>query len=563
MVSQLAIVHYRKLQGITLDFSDSITFISGPNGTCKSSLLHMISNAFQEIKGVSPLLSNKRTMQIIRGINPSLNPKIETLTKGDKQHQDPAKGIKGTLFTVKYMNGMVLNFRRHNSKTSPKTMRYAIKPSYTSGSRDRLPQVPVLYLGLPRLYPYGEFQNDAAIEKVRHHLPEEYEKEVIKLYSKLAHINISNPKAQRLKDVKPHTDFDTSVEGLDSNTISSGEDNLYIIVTALVSLRFFYESQQEPDHQKRLGSILLIDEFDATLHPSMQEQLLDIIQEYSKLYKIQMVSTTHSLSLLEYAFRKKIKVIYLKDDIERVIPMPEPDIYKIRMNLRQLTRKDIYDNKCIPVFTEDEEAREILDTLLSFMMDQDPLLGQIKSYLHLVEAPIGAESLRGIFSDRMISAKAGMFCVLDGDKQSDLSKNIICLPGKNSPEKFLYSYALELYDKNVGTFWQADAVQDNGFDRAQFRDKIKVDYDAIEESHKSDTAKKPLREALKKFYCNNIDFFRLVFLHWLNDDANKGELNDFVHDLKIMFKKTAPYHSLNPKTLNPKMIDGKKEEMNA
>ena len=270
MVNQLAIVHYRKLQGITLDFSDSITFISGPNGTCKSSLLHMISNAFQEIKGNSSLLANKKVMRTIRKINTALNPKIETLTKGDKRFQDPAKGVKGTLFTVKYSNGVELNFRRHNSKTSPKTMRYAINPSYTSGSMDRLPQAPVLYLGLPRLYPYGEFQNDAAIEKVHHHLPEEYEKEVSRLYSKLAHINILNPKAQRLKDVKPHTDFDTSVEGIDSNTISSGEDNLHIILTALVSLRFFFESQTEQDLQKRLGSILLIDEFDATLHPSMQ-----------------------------------------------------------------------------------------------------------------------------------------------------------------------------------------------------------------------------------------------------------------------------------------------------
>ena len=550
MVNQLAIVHYRKLQGITLDFSDSITFISGPNGTCKSSLLHMISNAFQEIKGNSSLLSSKKAMRTIRDINTSLNPKIETLTKGDKRFQDPAKGVKGTLFTVKYSNGLELNFRRHNSKTSPKTMRYAIKPSYTSGTKDKLPQAPVIYLGLPRLFPYGEFQNDSAIEKVRHNLPEEYEKELNRLYSKLAHIDIFHPKVQRLKDVKPHTDFDTGIEGIDSNTISSGEENLHIILTALVSLRFFYESQIEQDPQKRLGSIMLIDEFDATLHPSMQEQLLDIIQEYSKLYKIQMISTTHSLSLLEYAFRKKVKVIYLKDDIERVIPMPEPDIFKIRMNLRQMTRKDIFDTKCIPVFTEDGEAREMLDTLLSFMTDQDQLLGQIKSYLHLVEAPIGAESLRGIFSDRMISAKAGMFCVLDGDKQPDLSKNIICLPGKDSPEKFLYFYALKLYEKNVEAFWLAEEVQDNGFDRALFRDRIKVEYDAIDESHKDDSAKNPLRVDLKKFYCDNIDFFRMVFHFWLNDDENKGELLSFLNNLKIMFKKTAPYHSLNPKILD-------------
>ena len=139
---------------------------------------------------------------------------------------------------------------------------------------------------------------------------------------------------------------------------------------------------------------------------------------------------------------------------------------------------------------------------------------------------------------------------MTNDKQPDLSKNIICLPGKDSPEKFLYFYALKLYEKNVEAFWLAEEVQDNGFDRALFRDRIKVEYDAIDESHKDDSAKNPLRVDLKKFYCDNIDFFRMVFHFWLNDDENKGELLSFLNNLKIMFKKTAPYHSLNPKILD-------------
>ena len=190
MIEKIEVLHYRKLQGLSLNFCPTVNLISGPNGTCKSSLLHMISNAFQEVKSSSGTLKDKKCIPTLRGINSLLNPKIESLVKGDKKYQDPAHGVKGTLFSVKYVNGLTISFRRHNSKTSPQTMRYAVKPSYTKGTKDKLPELPVIYLGLSRLYPYGEYQNDKGIEKVKHRLPESYQNEIIKLYAELAHINI-------------------------------------------------------------------------------------------------------------------------------------------------------------------------------------------------------------------------------------------------------------------------------------------------------------------------------------------------------------------------------------
>ena len=53
-------------------------------------------------------------------------------------------------------------------------------------------------------------------------------------------------------------------------------------------------------------SILLIDELDATLHPSLQFKLLDLFNQYSHDYKIQIFITTHSLSLIEHALEKNI-----------------------------------------------------------------------------------------------------------------------------------------------------------------------------------------------------------------------------------------------------------------
>ena len=95
-----------------------------------------------------------------------------------------------------------------------------------------------------------------------------------------------------------------------------------------------------------MESILLIDELDATASIS-PIKLLELFNRYSNTYKIQIVFTTHSLSLLEYALNKKYNVIYLIDNISSVIKMETPDIYKIKMYLHSITRDDIYINKVI------------------------------------------------------------------------------------------------------------------------------------------------------------------------------------------------------------------------
>lgn len=47
MVETIKFVKYKKFNEITLGFSDNINVIAGANGTCKTSLLHIISNSFK------------------------------------------------------------------------------------------------------------------------------------------------------------------------------------------------------------------------------------------------------------------------------------------------------------------------------------------------------------------------------------------------------------------------------------------------------------------------------------------------------------------------------------
>lgn len=357
MIEKISITHYRKLKNIDFYFSPKVNVISGTNGTCKSSLLHIISNSFQKVVRTATWVNDKTCLEIIKQLNNLTNPKIESLTRGDKQYNNPAKGGAGTLYTVKYINGKSTEFRKHNSETAGKH-RYAIKPYYKKGFKESLLACPIIYLGLGRLLPYGEFQNDSVIKNIKKSLPDNYKQLITELYKDISGIKIVLNAPEKMGDIKIRYDFTSDQDGIDSNTISAGEDNLFILIAAVVSLKYYFECITSNNN---IESILLIDELDATLHPSLQFKILNLFNEYSKLYKIQIIFTTHSLSLVEEALNKKDNVIYLYDNLSSVKKFENPDIYKIKMYLHGITRSNIYVNKRIPIFMEDEEARFFLN----------------------------------------------------------------------------------------------------------------------------------------------------------------------------------------------------------
>lgn len=270
MIKKIHIKKYRKLENIDFEFSKDINIISGTNGTCKTSLLYIISNSFKEIQKSNENIKDINIPTIISQINKLTNPKIESLTRGDDEYNDPAPNIKGTLFNVEYYDGYKLDYRRHNHKIAT---RFAIKPPYKKGDSQKLPSIPIIYLGLFRLYSFGEFNNDDGIKKLKKKLPDEYIKILIELYKEFTNMQVNYECQTSMNEIKSRAEFKTNIQGIDSNTISAGEDNLYIILTALVSLRYYYENLKET--KKEIESILLVDELDATLHPEFQIKLLE------------------------------------------------------------------------------------------------------------------------------------------------------------------------------------------------------------------------------------------------------------------------------------------------
>lgn len=549
MIKRLHIIQYRKIRDLDFDFTPGINAISGTNGTCKTSLLHLFSNSFQAVTRNCPWLMDAKCLQIINAVNAITNPKVESLTRGDRKYNDPAHGVHGILFTVDYFDREPLGFRRHNSTTNS---RYAVKPKYPPGTHDKLPYCPVIYLGLSRLVPFGEYQNDEAVSSIKKNLPDKYQQEISEIYKRFTHYAISSTNAQKMGDIKTRAEFSSDYDGIDSNTISAGEDNLHIILTALVSLKYYYESISS---SKTVESALLIDELDATLHPAFQINLLNLFREFSQQYKIQIVFTTHSMSILEAMLMCHDNVIYLVDNITSISRMDDLDIYKIKMHLSSLTHDDIYRDKVIPVFTEDAEARFLLDLLFSYFEETYPTeFRGVRRFFHIVQINLGAENLMGIFRDsKLLRTTMKSICVLDGDHNSEISNCIIALPGKigdvpgsrMSPEQLLFEYADFLF-RTDDSFWTNPTVISKGYSKHFYIDRIQRKREEFKDSVSAGTNTKKEREFNKDLFNSENGFFEFLFKHWLHNPSNNSEIKRFYSELRTLFKKIAPYNEINP-----------------
>ncbi len=565
MIEKIEFFKYKKLENLELSLGSGVISIMGTNGTCKSSLLHIISNSYQAFELNSGYFDDSKCIKIIKSINQMVNPKIETLNKGDRKYNNPAPKYSGHYYQCTYSNGQTLKFRKHNQKDSN---RYRVIPKYDSKTNEKLPYGLVIYLGLGRLNAYGEYQDDGSISRINSKLilPEKYQNELLKTYKSFTRYDINEMNYEKMGDLKKRGEFATAFMGSDSNTISAGEDNLMIILTALYSLKYFAESLK--NEYKNLPGILLIDELDATLHPEYQTRLLALFNEICIDYKnLNIVFTTHSISILQECNRNKNKIIYLTDNITKVGQMVEPDEFKIKAALENKLGRDYYSNRQIPILTEDKEARDFLTAIIDYLKITEPYSTQCSvalQHIKLVDSTFSSESLKKLFVESQIDRQnLQMIGIVDGDKKPSPTYSLIALPGKNSPEKIVFDICLSLkmrQDEPEVKTLLTRLIDEHSCTMKYIEDNIVADIQKIETKMSMDKEQGKsthglLRTLNKNLYEKYSSIFIDIFKFWVKDKNNSNELNKFYYDLRSCFKQNAPYYGLDQNIWKNESID--------
>lgn len=541
MIQNIKFEKYKKLKDVTITFKKGINIIAGNNGTCKSSILHIISNSFKKTTGTSNLI-DKKCMPNINKLNKYVVPKVEGLNKLSRQNKiNP----QGTVYTVEFFDGTIQEFRVHNTE---KLHRFSLKPKYKSGTSETLKESLVIYLSLDRLYPYGEFDKDEELKKISNNLPEKYLNDIKKTFSDFTGHKITIDSPIEMGGIKKRLDFSTENKDVDSNNISSGEDNLLIMLISLYSLIYYLDNLSN-----KHDVYLLIDEYDASLHPEFQIKFLNLISQKIKEYpELNFVVTTHSLTTIEEALKKRYNVIYLSNYPGGVSVMNDPDLKKIKAGLHSVLYKNLYNDIKIPVIMEDNEARIFYKRLFKYISLKNDDFKKIEMTFDLVEASFSCETIKSLF--RSIPKKTfPAIGIVDGDTnlepKVDIGNALISLPGKEAPEKIIQNTCNKLLtdeSEEAYLFWNV-VGEELGFNFEILKKEIIPKFEKLEEEiskceEEGSSTKGIRREKLKNIFNEYDSVFKYIFDYWINDLENQSEVDKFFENLKICYYKVCDYH---------------------
>lgn len=448
-VKKLYVSKFRRLHNQTVEIGNCITLIAGQNGTSKSTLLGLIAQPFNfkddsESKYVHHYtgIDFESCITITGQKFESDYRQIFRLSEfsdkpGDHLYRIYIEGedlLNPQLLSVE---GLPVKSRvRNQTKNS---IRLVAGVTHTKGEGN-FPH-PIIYLGLGRLIPLAQCSK----LRVGHAAVSLNESEVKWLHEtnkKILSLEDSPNGAEIIEPSWPGRPAypAASYERYKPDTYSSGQDNLGQILISLLSFRRLKE-KLGPLYA---GGIIFVDELDAVLFPSAQKTLLEVLVEEAKQLSIQIIATTHSVSMLEGAMKSKLKsdirVVYLAREDEEVVVKNDLDYEAMRANLK-ITRAECSKPQ---IFLEDAVAVQFFKSITQNALDDLFEYAELGGYGFMKQVSENhalKKLVRGIY-------------VYDGDFPGQCDINALKLPNlcKMSPEVELYSFLQTLSDGS--SFWQ-------------------------------------------------------------------------------------------------------------
>lgn len=437
-IKGIEISRFRAMHEIEIELGQLVTVIAGQNGTSKSTLLGMLGQPF-----------GLRDRQTIFG--KSFSTKFTDIFNMSPEHDLPGEHLYYVDFnddTISESQGQHVQVKSFARPAKDKSSIRIVTGS-SRGKGDGNIDYPVIYLGLKRTNPVGEFNNPHAEQT-------DFTDEEINQFNQwYSRVMVDQEVTTDIVRMSKHRQKETllvNTANYDYLANSAGQDNLGQILGALIS--FYRLAGLMGDEYK--GGLLLIDELDVTLFPSSQVRLFDLLKEQAAEQKIQIVFTTHSMTLLEKAVESShkensmVKLLYLKKRESGIKLSVNPPIDEIQADLMVVPLQPKKDFK-VEIWCEDDEAKWVLGQILT---------SRLKRKCDLVSAKLSCGEL-GELAVRDLASLRDVCFVVDADSNKGAAKRIrecsrrFVLPGGGkSPEESIYDLLSHLSDEDV--FWEND-----------------------------------------------------------------------------------------------------------
>lgn len=530
-LKKLTIERFRALNGVEVEFGNHITVVCGKNGTSKSSILGIAAQIFSFEKDYvkDEALSFQ---QIAGGLFKSqysehfrISDAFDvpgSMTVGIELHD----GYSDQSATAK------LELMKRGKSSRPVVRNNSTATGSSNTSRNFTH--PVIFLSLKRLYPIAA--RDYKISDFDY--LEQHKQDFIGLTNEL--LNRSSSHA---------TGTDGTISSAvahganyDQESVSAGEDNAGQIILALMSFRKLKE--EYPDYK---GGLLLIDEADAGLFPTAQENLLKMLDRECKELNLQVIMTSHSPVLIEYAFEqsqkfnRNYKTIYLSNTYGDVQVMQDWSWAKISADINTKTINTTSGTSLprINIYFEDKEAADFFAAL----MNRQPVK---KFTAPIPEITLGCSNYLQLIQKKIPEFSERSIVCLDADQSSQVKgknfKTVVLLPGHLPPDQLIFEHLYNLPPNHQ--FWKNDLQ----FTRDVFTNIARRVLNELAIYENSVDAKeqvaayhgdKKLRKIFKHFY-KGVDFQKLVssgakpynpWKHWI--ESNLSPTNEFLEKFKI------------------------------
>lgn len=440
MLREISIHKYRGFRDVSFKIGTNLTVIAGQNGTQKTTLLGMLTQMFTldpstPMGGEKPLVGGNYRSDFMN--------KFKFSPDFDKAGEHE--------WTLRFdgMDDFTATSIWRDKKKG--LIRFWKKGTHEEGSG--YIQYPVLYLSLRRLFPLGE---DRKVDES--HVVEltEAEKKEYKKFHDDVLFNVYEEAQPLYVEGSEKQTIGVNTTTYDWRSNSAGQDNLGKIVLALFSFKRL--KKEYPDEYK--GGILAIDELDTTLFPASQIKILKSLMSYASKLKVQIIFTTHSLTLIKEACqlqeeceanrarKGQVNVVFLIREDDHIAIKERVGYGTIENNLCVSLAES--PNTKVNIYTEDNEG-------WLFVWNMVP--STYKSIIKHVKAKLGCTEYINLIEARIPSfySPEGLV-VLDGDVDknehySHVVSKVLLLPGPKSPEQMVAEWINGLSDTDP--FWKS------------------------------------------------------------------------------------------------------------